>query len=88
MMMKSDSSGEDKEISITYIPRHSNTLDNFYDDTSIVLKQSFLDAVDEDFLEIMLSERIDEHIPAHIVDEIIAYSERYLEKDITVVFTY
>lgn len=79
----------DKEISITYIPRHKNTLDNFYDDTSIVLTQSFLDAIEKDFLTIMLSERKGFDVPIHVCDMILAYSnQRELDKDVTVVFTY
>lgn len=79
----------DKELSITYIPRHKNTLDNFYDNTSIVLTQSFLDEVDEQFLSIMLSERVGFHVPEYVCDMILAYSEQHnLDKDVTVVFTY
>lgn len=79
----------DKEISITYIPRHKNTLDNAYNQESIVLTQSFLDEVDEHFLEIMLSDRVGEHVPPHVIDMIKAYSDQHnLDKDVTVVFTY
>ena len=79
----------DKEISITYIPRHKNTLDNTYDQESIVLTQSFLDTVDEQFLEIMLSDRVGYHVPPYVIDRIIAYSDQHeLDKDVTVVFTY
>ena len=78
-----------KEISITYIPRHKNTLDNVYDQESIVLTQSFLDDVEEDFLEIMLSERMGFHVPDYVIDMIVAYSDQHeLDKDVTVVFTY
>ena len=79
----------DKEISITYIPRHKNTLDNAYNQESIVLTQSFLDEVDEQFLEIMLSDRVGKHVPPHVIDMIKAYSDQHnLDKDVTVVFTY
>ena len=79
----------DKEISITYIPRHKNTLDNAYNQESIVLTQSFLDEVDEQFLEIMLSDRVGKHVPPHVIDRIIAYSDQHnLDKDVTVVFSY
>lgn len=79
----------DKELSITYIPRHKNTLDNTYDQESIVLTQSFLDEVEEEFLEIMLSERVGFHVPGYVIDMILAYSEQHnLDKDVTVVFTY
>ena len=78
----------DKEISITYIPRHKNTLDNTYKE-SIVLTQSFLDEVDEQFLEIMLSDRMGFHVPPYVIDRIVAYSDQHnLDKDVTVVFTY
>ena len=78
-----------KEISITYIPRHKNTLDNTYNQESIVLTQSFLDTVDEQFLEIMLSDRVGYHVPPYVIDMIIAYSEQHhLDKDVTVVFSY
>ena len=79
----------DKEISITYIPRHKNTLDNTYHQESIVLTQFFLDTVDEQFLEIMLSDRVGYHVPPYVIDMIIAYSEQHnLDKDVTVVFSY
>lgn len=79
----------DKEISITYIPRHKNTLDNFYDSTSIVLTQSFLDEVDEQFLSIMLSERVGFDVPEYVCDMILLYSDQHnLDKDVTVVFSY
>lgn len=79
----------DKEISITYIPRHKNTLDNTYDQESIVLTQSFLDEVEEDFLAIMLSERLGFDVPVYVCDMILAYSDQHnLSKDVTVVFSY
>jgi hypothetical protein len=78
-----------REISITYIPRHKNTLDNAYNSESIVLKQSFLDTVEEEFLQIMLSDRIGQYIPRNVIDAITAYSDFYFEdKDVTVVFDY
>ena len=78
----------DKEISITYIPRHKNTLDNTYKE-SIVLTQSFLDTVDEQFLSIMLSDRVGFDVPEYVCDMILMYSEQHnLDKDVTVVFTY
>ena len=87
--MPNEAGEMDKEISITYIPRHKNTLDNTYDQESIVLTQSFLDEVDEQFLEIMLSDRVGYHVPPYVIDMIIAYSEQHnLDKDVTVVFTY
>ena len=87
--MPNEAGEMDKEISITYIPRHKNTLDNTYDQESIVLTQSFLDEVDEQFLEIMLSDRVGFHVPPHVIDMIIAYSEQHnLDKDVTVVFSY
>ena len=85
--MPNEAGEMDKEISITYIPRHKNTLDNTYDQESIVLTQSFLDEVDEQFLEIMLSDRVGFHVPPRVIDMIIAYSEQHnLDKDVTVVF--
>ena len=87
--MPNEAGEMDKEISITYIPRHKNTLDNTYDQESIVLTQSFLDEVDEQFLEIMLSDRVGYHVPPYVIDMIIAYSDQHnLDKDVTVVFTY
>lgn len=87
--MPNEAGEMDKEISITYIPRHKNTLDNTYNQESIVLTQSFLDEVDEQFLEIMLSDRVGYHVPPYVIDMIIAYSEQHnLDKDVTVVFTY
>ena len=79
----------DKEISITYIPRHKDTLDNVYDNTSIVLGQSFLDKVDRQFLSIMLSERAGRYVPEYVCEMILMYSEQHnLDKDVTVVFSY
>lgn len=81
-------SGEAKELPITYIPRHKETIDNTYTD-SIVLRQSFLDTVEEEFLEIMLSDQMGFHVPPHVIDMILAYSDQHeLDKDVTVVFTY
>lgn len=78
-----------REISITYIPRDKNTLDNAYQEDSIVLPQSFLDTVEEDFLQIMLSDRIGDRVPDNVIDAIVAYSDFYFEdKDVTVVFDY
>lgn len=78
-----------KEISITYIPRHKTTLDNAYNQESIVLPQSFLDDVGEDFLQIMLSDRVGDSVPDYVIDAILAYSDQHnLEKDVTVVFDY
>ena len=77
------------EISITYIPRDKYTLDNAYNSESIILRQTFLDTVEEDFLQIMLSDRIGKYIPNNVVDAIVAYSDFYFEdKDVTVVFDY
>jgi hypothetical protein len=81
--------GEVKEISITYIPRHKYTLDNTYDQRSIILRQAFLDTVEEDFLQIMLSDMVGDRIPNHVIDAILAYSDQHnLDKDVTVVFDY
>jgi hypothetical protein len=78
-----------REISITYIPRDRNTLDNTYNSESIVLTQSFLDEVDEDFLQIMLSDRVGDSVPDYVIDAILAYSDQHhLDKDVTVVFDY
>lgn len=87
--MPNEAGEMDKEISITYIPRHKNTLDNFYDSNSIVLRQSFLDEVEEEFLGIMLSERAGFYVPDYVIDMIMAYSDQHnLDKDVTVVFSY
>ena len=87
--MPNEAGEMDKEISITYIPRHKNTLDNTYDQESIVLTQSFLDRVDEQFLSIMLSDRVGFDVPEYVCDMILMYSEQHeLDKDVTVVFSY
>ncbi len=76
-------------ISITYIPRHKNTLDNTYKEDSIILTQSFLDEAEEEFVQIMLSDRLETYIPDHVIDAIFAYSDQHeLDKDVTVVFDY
>ena len=78
-----------KEISITYIPRHKTTIDNFYDDGVIVLKQSFLDKCDFDFFHMMLCNMVGESLPELLTQMIMAYSDQHnLEKDVTVVFDY
>ena len=87
--MAGDAAGESKEISITYIPRDKYTLDNAYDQRSIILRQTFLDDVEEDFLQIMLSDMIVDRLPDYVIDAILAYSDQHhLEKDVTVVFDY
>lgn len=84
-----DAGEMDKEISITYIPRHKTTLDNIYNQESIVLTQSFLDEIDEQFLSIMLSDRMGFDVPEYVCDMILMYSDQHnLDKDVTVVFTY
>lgn len=78
-----------KEISITYIPRHKNTLDNFYDQEVIVLKQSFLDRTDIEFFHIMLCNMVGDSLPESLTEAIWTYSrDNNMEKDVTVVFSY
>jgi hypothetical protein len=78
-----------KELSITYIPRHKDTIDNFYDEDVIVLKQSFLDKCDNEFFHIMLCNIVGEDLPEVLTEAVMAYSDDHnLEKDVTVVFDY
>jgi hypothetical protein len=79
-------------LSITYIPRHTNkqrTYSYSLDKNTIYLRQDFLDDVEEEFLQIMLSDAMGELVPDRVIDIVLAYSDqRELDKDVTVVFTY
>lgn len=81
-----------KHLSITYIPRHSNRTRIFsyaFNKDTIYLRQDFLDDVEEEFLQIILSDAVDDLVPNNVIDSILAYSDqRELDKDVTVVFRY
>lgn len=80
-----------KDISITYIPRHthSNISSYMFDKDTIYLRQDFLDYVEEEFLQIILSDAVGFWVPDRAIDFILAYSDQHnFEKDVTVVFSY
>lgn len=81
-----------KTISITYIPKHTNKQrihSYVFDKDTIYLRQDFLDDVEEEFLQIILSDAVGDLVPDGVIDSILAYSDqRKIEKDVTVVFRY
>jgi len=81
-----------KDISITYIPRHipNNNISSYiFDKNTIYLRQDFLDYVEEEFLQIILSDAVGSLVPDRVIDVVLAYSDqRDMDKDVTVVFSY
>lgn len=81
-----------KDISITYIPRHTpnNNISSYiFDKDTIYLRQDFLDYVEEEFLQIILSDAVGFWVPDRAIDFILLYSDQHdFDKDVTVVFSY
>lgn len=81
-----------KHLSITYIPRHSNRTRIFsyaFNKDTIYLRQDFLDYVEEEFLQIILSDAVGFWVPDRAIDFILLYSDQHdFDKDVTVVFSY
>lgn len=79
-----------KDLSITYIPRHIKTIEEgLFNSDELLLKQSFLDEVEPEFLHMVLCDRLSEDLPMSLIEAIMAYSDQHKsEKDVTVVFRY